>query len=154
MSFLFNLMCPGLLCCPFACQPSDFCVRVCAVSNLHCVAGTSAPVSDREVMQLCCLSIPRCSMPEAFQSHEPYLQECCLQMTVHRYQGSWAQVEAGVLGFLVPPQFPEAVCFHAQTFTTTTAASGRPGCCVWLEWEQDMHSPLCMALPSITFQRE
>lgn len=43
----FNLMCLGLLCCPCACQPSDFCVRVCAVSNLHRVAGTSAPIPDR-----------------------------------------------------------------------------------------------------------
>lgn len=65
-------------------------------------------------MQLCCLSIPQCSMPEALQSHEPHLQGCCLQMTVHRYQGSWAQVEAGVLGFLIPLQFPEAVYFHPR----------------------------------------
>lgn len=76
--------------------------------------GQVPQLSDKEVMQLCCLSIPQCSMPEALQSHEPHLQGCCLQMTVHRYQGSWAQVEAGVLGFLIPLQFPEAVYFHPR----------------------------------------
>lgn len=93
---------------------TDFRVRVFTVGNLHCVGGTGAPISDKVVRQLCCLSIPQCSIPEALQSHEPHLQGCCLQMAVHRYWESWAQVEAGVLGFLVPLQFPEAVYFHPR----------------------------------------